>query len=176
MQQKNIKAGTRVALLSGNCPDVVFFNLAASIVGCCVTPLHPLGSFEDQAYILNDAEIEVLVFQPSNYEQRASELLTVSSNLKHLLAFGPTEVGVDLSAGGKFDPAPLVPPDVQSKDISNIVYTGGTTTNPKGNAHSLPYVYDDDANGRMGHSFSSSLYGRDTFISRRLYLYGADLA
>ena len=89
LQQKNIKPGTRVALLSGNCPDVVFFNLAASIVGCCVTPLHPLGSFDDQAYILNDAEIEVLVFQPSNYEQRASELLTVASNLKHLLAFGP---------------------------------------------------------------------------------------
>ena len=133
LQQKNIKAGTRVALLSGNCPDVVFFNLAASIVGCCVTPLHPLGSFDDQAYILNDAEIEVLVFQPSNYEQRASELLTVSSNLKHFLAFGPTEVGVDYTAlAGKFDPAPLVTSDVQSKDISNIVYTGGTTGKPKG--------------------------------------------
>ena len=83
LQQKNIKAGTRVALLSGNCPDVVFFNLAASIVGCCVTPLHPLGSFEDQAYILNDAEIEVSLFIDPNLDsvKKSKELGATSIEL-----------------------------------------------------------------------------------------------
>jgi len=133
LKENEIKAGTRIALLSGNSPEVVFFQLAANIVGCCVTPLHPMGSFEDHAYILNDAEIEVLAYQPSNYEQRANELSSVAPSVNQFLAFGHSEVGEDYSAlAGTFDPAPLVVPDIQSKDINNIVYTGGTTGKPKG--------------------------------------------
>ena len=131
--EKNIKAGTRVALLSANCPDVVFFNLAAYTVGCCVTPLHPLGSFEDHAYIVNDAEIEALVYLPSKYEQRANQLAKVAPGVRHFLAFGETEVGEDYAAlAARFEPAPLTVPDIQGKDVCNIVYTGGTTGTPKG--------------------------------------------
>jgi len=41
LQSMQVGIGTRVALLSENCPEVVFFNLAAHVVGCTVTPLHP---------------------------------------------------------------------------------------------------------------------------------------
>lgn len=133
LKENGITAGARVALLSGNCPEVVFLQLAANIVGCCITPLHPMGSFEDHAYVLNDAEIEVLVYQPSKYEQRATELTKVAPSVNHFLAFGHTEVGEDYAAlAAKFDPAPLMVPDIQSTDTNNIVYTGGTTGKPKG--------------------------------------------
>ena len=136
LNKKRIKAGARVGLLSANCPDVIFFQLAASIVGCCVIPLHPMGSFEDHAYVLNDVEVEALVYQPSKYEQRANDLAKVAPSVRHFLAFGDTEVGEDYAAlAAEFDPAPLIVPDIQGEDISNIVYTGGTTGKPKGVLH-----------------------------------------
>ena len=144
LKEKNIKVGTRVALLSENCPEIVFLQLAANVVGCCVTPLHPKGSSEDHAYVLNDAEIEVLVYQPSQYEQRARELAKVAPGVNRFLAFGPSEVGEDCTAlASTFDPAPLTVPDIQGKDVNNIVYTGGTTGKPKGVVHtyaSLTYM------------------------------------
>lgn len=144
LKELKIEAGTRVALLSENCPEVVFFILAANVAGCCITPLHPKGSFEDHAYILNDAEIEVLVYQPSRYEQRAGELSKVALGTDRFLSFGHSEVGEDYSAlASKFSPAPLRAPRIRSEDINNIIYTGGTTGKPKGVVHtyaSLAYM------------------------------------
>ena len=144
LKEKNLEIGARVAVLSENCPEVVFFLLAANVAGYCITPLHPKGSFEDHAYILKDAEIEVLVFQPSKYEQRASELAKLAPSVKHFLSFGHSEVGEDYSAlSSGFEPSPLMAPDIRSEDINNIIYTGGTTGKPKGVVHtyaSLAYM------------------------------------
>ena len=40
LEAKNVGMGSRIALLSANCPEVVFINLAAHVVGCCVTPMN----------------------------------------------------------------------------------------------------------------------------------------
>ena len=133
LSNKGIGAGTRVAVLSGNCPEVVFFQLAANVLGCCITPLHPLGSLEDQAYILNDASIELLVFDPAAYGKRAEALKQAASGCNSFLAFGNTQLGEDLaSLAEALDPVPLSAPDIRPTDINNVVYTGGTTGKPKG--------------------------------------------
>lgn len=141
LREKKVTVGTRVALLSSNCPEVILFTLAAHVVGCCITPLHPMGSFDDHAYVLNDAEIEVLVYQPSKYDQRVGELSRVTPGIRHFLAFGPSELGEDYKAlASTFDPSPLVAPDIHCKDISNIIYTGGTTGRPKGVVHTFASI------------------------------------
>lgn len=141
LQAMQIQTGSRVALLSENCPEVVFFNLAAHVVGCTVTPLHPKGSFDDHAYVLLDAEIEALVFQPSNYEERVEKLSNTIAGVEHFLAFGPSQAGEDYSAlAATFEPKPLVAPDVKPDGINNIVYTGGTTGTPKGVVHTYASI------------------------------------
>jgi fatty-acyl-CoA synthase len=133
LESKGIEKGSRTAVLSANRPEVLYNLCANMLVGSCNTPLHPLGSVDDQAYVLEDAQIETLVYDPTVFEPRATELQERVPGLKHLLAFGPSQVGEDLNAlAATFDPKPLVAPDIGPEDLNTIIYTGGTTGRPKG--------------------------------------------
>ena len=133
MKSKGLGRGSRTAVISANRPEVLYNLAATSVLGACGTPLHPLGSADDHAYVLQDAEVEALVYDPQVFEDRALELKERVPTLKHLLALGPTEAGEDLTAlAARFDPEPLEPPDVGAEDLNTIVYTGGTTGRPKG--------------------------------------------
>jgi len=127
-----VTRGSRLAVLSKNRPEVLT-NLTASLVnGCVVTPLHPMGSLADHAYVIGDAEIDCLVFDPDNFTERARQLEAQYPALR-LLGFGPNDVGDDyLKLADEFEPEALVAPDVGLDDLCTIVYTGGTTGRPKG--------------------------------------------
>ena len=74
LNAKGLGVGSRVAVISGNCPEVLY-NLAASILsGVCSTAGHPLGSLDDHAYVLQDAGIEALIFDPRIFQGLASAL------------------------------------------------------------------------------------------------------
>jgi len=133
LESKGVKKGSRTAVLSANRPEVLFNLCANMLLGACNTPLHPLGSADDQAFVLEDAEIDTLVYDPTVFAPRAAELAKKVPRLRNLLAFGPTDAGEDLNAlAAEFDAGPLVPPDVGPEELNSIVYTGGTTGRPKG--------------------------------------------
>src|SRR5690606_29960919 len=52
---KGLGVGSKVAVISGNRPEVLYNIAACSLGGLCSTALHPLGSADDHAYTLNDA-------------------------------------------------------------------------------------------------------------------------
>ncbi len=132
LQSQGLGVGSRVAVISANRPEVLSNIAAMQLAGCCGTPLHPLGSLEDHAYVLEDAGIQALIFDPTVFEPRARELKERIPSLQ-LLAFGPSEVGDDyLALAETFEPKPLVAPDTGPDHISSINYTGGTTGKPKG--------------------------------------------
>ncbi len=131
-ESQGIAHGEGVATLSKNRPEVLCSMGAVMVRPCRNTALHPLGSLEDHAYVLEDAGIETLVFDPS-FVERARELQDRVPHLKRLLSYGPAGVGIDLVAlAATFEPGPLVPPQVDAEDLSALAYTGGTTGNPKG--------------------------------------------
>ena len=133
LQSKGIEKGSRVALISANRAEVLYQLFANMTVGVVYTPLHPMGSLDDHAYVLEDAEVDTLVFDPALFQQRAAQLQERVPGLKNLLALGPTEVGEDLTEiAGQFEAKPLVAPDIRPNDLNTIVYTGGTTGKPKG--------------------------------------------
>ncbi len=132
LQSKGLGIGDRIAVISGNRPEVLANIAAMQIAGCIGSPLHPMGSLEDHAYVIEQAEINALVFDASLFSGRAAELKERFPALL-LLGFGPNEVGEDyLALAESFAPQTLVAPDVQPIDVSSITYTGGTTGKPKG--------------------------------------------
>lgn len=131
---QGVVKGTMVSVLSANRPEVLFATGCNMLTGCRATPLHPMGSLEDHAYVLADAGVEALIYDPGPYGERAAALKERLPHLK-LLAFGPTTdgLGVDLLAlAAKFEPGSITPPQVSAEDVSGYAYTGGTTGRPKG--------------------------------------------
>lgn len=133
LASKGLTQGTQMSVLAMNRPEVLF-NMAASQMNATrTTPLHPMGSVEDQAYVLNDCGAKALIYDPDNFTERARELVARAPGIEHVLALGPTDFGEDLHAlAATFDPAPLVAPVVDPEDVSGISYSGGTTGTPKG--------------------------------------------
>ncbi len=133
LQSKGLGVGSRIAVISANRPEVLSNIAAMQINGSIGTPLHPLGSLDDHAYVLEAAEIDTLVFDASVFEDVAAALKARVPALKNLLGFGPTEVGEDyLALAASFEPQALLAPDVSPDDIASINFTGGTTGKPKG--------------------------------------------
>jgi len=129
---QGLTKGSPVAILSPNRPEVLFTLGANMVTGCRASALHPLGSVDDHAYVIDDAELETLVFDPS-FADRARQLQERCPGLKRLLSFGPCDVGEDLLAlAATFSPQELVAPAVQAGDVAGLAYTGGTTGKPKG--------------------------------------------
>ena len=143
---EELDAGTGVsgALLALNRPEVLFILGAGQTQGFRRVSLHPLGSAADHAYVINDAEITVLVVDPY-FAGRAVELLELCPRLEQVLTIGPVpeELERTAAASGRRTAdivaaaagceateleARLLPPD----HIVSLAYTGGTTGKPKG--------------------------------------------
>lgn len=101
--------------------------------------LHPLGSLDDHAYVLDDAGVTSLIIDPTPaFVERALGLLEKVPGLKQILTIGPVPEAlsgsaVDLVAeAAKYAPKPLVAADLPPDHIGGMAYTGGTTGKPKG--------------------------------------------
>src|ERR1700738_345621 len=131
--------GATAAVLSLNRPEVLMMAGASQTQGFRRTPLHPLGSLDDHAYVLSDAGVTSLVIDPNPmFVERARRLLDKVDSLSKILTIGPVpeelaDVGTDIAAAAAgFSPRPLVAADLPPDHIIGLAYTGGTTGKPKG--------------------------------------------
>jgi fatty-acyl-CoA synthase len=143
---ESLGAGTGAAgaLLALNRPEVLFILGAGQTQGFRRTSLHPLGSADDHAYVINDAGITTLIIDPY-FTERALQLLEKCPGLTQVLTIGPVpeelakgaadsgRTTADLVASAaSFDAQPLTAKVLPPDHIVSITYTGGTTGKPKG--------------------------------------------
>lgn len=132
LRSRGLGNGTQASVLAMNRPEVLFTMAANQVNATRSTPLHPMGSLEDQAYVLTDCGAETLIYDPDHFTDRVRQLVEMVPGLK-VLALGPTDFGDDLHAlAATFEPQPLVAPRVDAEDLAGISYSGGTTGTPKG--------------------------------------------
>ncbi|MDE0726074.1 MAG: AMP-binding protein [Alphaproteobacteria bacterium] len=132
MQGAGAVRGQRMALLNANRAEASLAGVAAQSLGLCLTALHPLGTFEDQRFILEDGEVDYLFVDGESYLERGAELTAATERLAGVFTLGPSDYGLDIRAAA--DAAGAVSPVLlaQPNDISMLGYTGGTTGKPKG--------------------------------------------
>lgn len=135
--RENLVAGERVAIMLRNCPQWVMFEQAAMSLGLVVIPLYTVDRPENIAYIVNDAQVKVLLFET---DEQWQALRTVIGQLGCVQHFVSLE-----KVSGKDDPrlrcaeewlparAKVGWERVRDRDaLATIMYTSGTTGKPKG--------------------------------------------
>jgi fatty-acyl-CoA synthase len=132
LRDSGLKAGDGVAQLAANRVDT-FATMAAVLAnGMRYTPLHPMGSLDDQLFILEDAEISALVVDVPYFAERGTQLQAGANEQLALFTLGASDFGVDLLAlAAESEPEQLTELPVYD-DIAWVSYTGGTTGKPKG--------------------------------------------
>jgi fatty-acyl-CoA synthase len=120
--------GTAVGLLAANRPEVLYLIGAGQTQGYRRTALHPLGSLEDHAYVLDDAGVTALVVDDvPAFLERAQALRDRVPGLERVITIDELD-----AVAATYDARPLVARDLAPDHVVGITYTGGTTGKPKG--------------------------------------------
>ncbi|HEX8053286.1 MAG TPA: AMP-binding protein [Thermoleophilaceae bacterium] len=127
-----VERGEGVALLATGNPHASAATAAALAAGARVSALHPLASADDQAFVLDDAEISTLVYDPVHLGDRAADLASRVPRVERLLALGPSADAPDLIELADRLPACRPRSLAEEGDLAFVHYTGGTTGRPKG--------------------------------------------
>ncbi|MEE9425925.1 MAG: long-chain fatty acid--CoA ligase [Methylococcales bacterium] len=130
-------AGDRVAIMLNNRREWMLFEQAALGLGLVVVPLYNHDSAENSAYILDHTETRVLMIKGN---QQWNELVKQAGQLSHLIAvisLNPIRSMTDsrLVSLAQWLPAgrhELQQIDGHPEELATIVYTSGTTGQPKG--------------------------------------------
>ncbi len=126
--------GDRVCLFMPNCVEYLYCWFGLSELGAISVPVNTAYRRDETAYILNNAEAVAIVTDPS-LTGVAGAAADLAPSIRHrILRGGEPAGGAWASFREAFDRAtPLVDrPEVSPDDVSMLVYTSGTTGNPKG--------------------------------------------
>jgi fatty-acyl-CoA synthase len=126
---RGLRPGDALAVLSGNRPELFALRTAATLIGVRTTPLHALAAAHEHLYVLGDADVDGIVFDPRFAAVVAAMAEEVP--LRVVASLGPADTGFDLLSAASAQPAE--PPSTGPVEVPRgLVYTGGTTGRPKG--------------------------------------------
>ena len=134
---EGLAAGERVAIMSRNSREWVFFDQAAHAEGLVVVPLFADDRPENVAYILNDAGVRaILVEGPEQLAKLAEIAHRIPTVLRIVAVKAPAAHGDARVREFKDwiarEAAAAPPLEIEGLQLATIVYTSGTTGKPKG--------------------------------------------
>lgn len=132
--EQDFEPGSRIAMFAKNCADWVVVDFAIMLAGHVSVPLYPGQDAESSQYILAHSESQLIFLGSFDIAAVADEILPV--DMKRVGIQG-CSLRVDDSLNNiiaRYAPYSASPePDPQS--LMTILYTSGTTGNPKGVMH-----------------------------------------
>jgi long-chain acyl-CoA synthetase len=135
MRSHGLRRGDRIATISHNHADTVIHYFAAWLMGICVVPVSVSEDDNRIQYILDNSGVR-LVFLRKDYDDRIIPLIKRSPSISATILCGEPDSRTDATW---FDEELLRSKSifasdeaVTSDDEALIVYTSGTTGNPKG--------------------------------------------
>ncbi|MEW8507709.1 MAG: long-chain fatty acid--CoA ligase [Candidatus Thiodiazotropha sp.] len=167
-RKENLKPGDRVALMLRNCREWAVFDLAAQCLGLVTVPLYTNDRAENIGYILQDAEVRLLLIENNEQWQDLQQISNQLAGLNRIVSLHPVmPMGLQPHLVSLDEWLPDQPNDelqvvdVSSQELATIVYTSGTTGRSKGVMLSHHNILWDLNSGVT----VIDIYKTDTFLS-----------
>ena len=167
-----LKKGDRIAIIMENSTSLVKLYFGCLFVGIVIVPINPTISLQEIDYVINHSNAKLIVTSEYTipkinvkfYESKSIQTLTIST--KNLQEFQTLFWNInDLSLNDNFEPFF----NLSSNDELAIVYTSGTTSEPKAvvhnisslveNAHEFGKIVGIDKNSRFYNMLSLTYLG-----------------
>ena len=139
LKNEDLSPGDRVALIASNCPRWVMFEQAAIGLGLVVIPLYTNDRTDNICYIIDDAQVKVLLVDTKDQWNTCREGLHHRPSLQRIVTLEKCDESMDarLVHIDKWLPDatqryPLRELSAHKSTLATIVYTSGTTGKPKG--------------------------------------------
>ena len=130
LARRGVRSGDRVALLLGNCPEFLIFLLACFRLRAIVVPLGTRQREPELRYLLSDCGASALVLEAEFASNLPPADAVPDLALRILVGEG---VPGCMPAADFFEPiSPPPMPSARDEDTTVILYTSGTTGQPKG--------------------------------------------
>ena len=137
LRREGLQPGERMAVMLKNSVNWIVADQGAFAHGLVTVPLFVDDRPESVAFILNDADVKLIVIDGEEHWKRLKTVRDQLGTLKRILTIKPV-IDADeprlqlLSDWLPDNPGSFDRPPVTSSDLATIVYTSGTTGKPKG--------------------------------------------
>ncbi|MHB1125331.1 MAG: AMP-binding protein [Bacillota bacterium] len=136
-----IGKGDVVSFQLPNWYQVMVLNLAVTRLGAVINPIVPIYKDREVRFILNQAESKAMIipanFRNFNYVEMIRRLQPDLPDLKHIIVIGeetpPGTISLDSLLQDRGLPLPEIKADPDN--VKLLMYTSGTTAEPKGVQH-----------------------------------------
>lgn len=142
LMKESLAPGDRVAVMMRNSPEWVMFEQAALGLGLVVIPLYTDDRVENAAYVINDANVKLLLLENSHQWQQFLTIQESVAGLQRIIILRPFEPDcIDACDNVRVVTATdwlsvqaaevkHIPADPHA--LATIIYTSGTSGRPKG--------------------------------------------
>ena len=132
-----IQPNDKVALISANCPEWNFADLAIQMIGGVCVPMYPTISKHDYEFIFKDAEIKIAFVSNETIYKKIEAVRIQLPLLQKIISFdvikNTEHFTTSLSnINANEQQINSLSENVNEQDLATIIYTSGTTGNPKG--------------------------------------------
>jgi long-chain acyl-CoA synthetase len=134
-----IAAQDKIAIIANNRPEWNFIDFGIQQTGAVSVPIYPTISDTDLEFILNDAQVKFIFVSSEELYTKVKAIAAKAQSVKAIYAFDKVEGAknwMELVESGKKNPkiseVEAIKATIKPNDLLTILYTSGTTGNPKG--------------------------------------------
>ncbi|MBN2890291.1 MAG: long-chain fatty acid--CoA ligase [Bacteroidales bacterium] len=141
LMELGIHKGDKIATVSNNRPEWNFIDMGVAQIGAVHAPIYPTITDEDFDYIFRHSDSVLLIISDKLLYKKLKPIADKIKKIKKVYTFNEVEGAVNwmeiVELGKKnydkrIDELDRIKSEISSDDLFTLIYTSGTTNNPKG--------------------------------------------